>query len=149
MASNLVAEASPDSDAAADAKGSGRVIIDGSPGTGCPVIASITGARYAVVVTEPTVSGLHDLERILQLTRHFGVETGVIINKADLNRDMAQKISAAATRAGAGILGSIPYEKAFTEAQIQKKTVLEYGDAKAKDAIVSIWEEIEGTLAQG
>jgi MinD superfamily P-loop ATPase len=147
MASNLVAESLAGRDDSAHVTGSGQVIIDGSPGTGCPVIASITGARYAVVVTEPTVSGLHDLERILQLTQHFGVETGVIINKADLNRDMAQNISEAARQAGAGTLGSIPYEKAFTKAQIQKKTVLEYGASKAADVIVAIWEKIEDKLA--
>lgn len=148
MASDMAAEDLATSDVSANVGGPGQVIIDGSPGTGCPVIASLTGARYAVVVTEPTVSGLHDLERIMQLTKHFGVATGVIVNKADLNRDIAKKISEAAMRAGAEILGNIPYERAFTEAQIQKKTLLEYSESKAASAVVSIWEKIQGELAE-
>ena len=122
--------------------GSGRtgpVVMDGSPGTGCPVIASITGARYAIVVTEPTVSGLHDLERILDLTRHFRVEAGVIVNKADLNEAMAQKISELAGRMGAAMLGEIPYDKGFTEAQIQGQTLLEYADCAAEQLVRSVW----------
>ena len=119
-----------------------HVLIDGSPGTGCPVIASVTGARYAVVVTEPTVSGLHDLQRILDLTRHFRVQTGVIVNKADLNSDMARKIGVAAERAGAELLGRIPYDQKFTEAQIQRKTLLEYDDGEAAQAVAAIWERI-------
>ena len=80
LASNLGREtASPAARPASDE----HVLIDGSPGTGCPVIASVSGARYAVIVTEPTVSGLHDMERILDLTRHFQVQSGVIVNKAD------------------------------------------------------------------
>ena len=119
-----------------------HVLIDGSPGTGCPVIASVTGARYAVVVTEPTVSGLHDLQRILDLTRHFRVQTGVIVNKADLNSDMARKIGVAAERTGAELLGRIPYDQKFTEAQIQRKTLLEYDDGEAAQAVAAIWERI-------
>jgi len=129
-------------DLSAESRCTGPVVMDGSPGTGCPVIASITGARYAVVVTEPTVSGLHDLERILDLTRHFRVETGVIVNKADLNKDMAQRISLTAKRKGAHMLGEIPYENGFTEAQIQRKTLMEYGECKAAETIASIWSEI-------
>lgn len=147
LANSLIVESLAMSGGSSNIGSQNQVIIDGSPGTGCPVIASITGARYAVIVTEPTVSGIHDLERILQLTKYFHVESGVIINKADLNRNISDKISDTARQAGAIILGSIPYEEAFTEAQIQKKTVLEYGDSKATGAIVSIWEKIEGNLA--
>jgi len=118
------------------------VLIDGSPGTGCPVIASVTGAHRAVVVTEPTVSGLHDLERILDLTRHFRVPTGVITNKADINREMTDRIRAAAEEAGAVVLGEIPYDNRFTEAQIQRQTLLEYADCDAARLVASIWEDI-------
>jgi len=131
----------------ADSPAAARVLIDGSPGTGCSVIASVTGARYAVIVTEPTVSGLHDLERILDLTRHFRVQTGVIVNKADLNDDMAERIRAAAGRARADLLGRIPYEKAFTEAQIERKTLLEYSDCEAARALRDIWETVVGNTA--
>lgn len=122
------------------------VVMDGAPGTGCPVIASITGVRFAVVVTEPTVSGLHDLQRILDLTRHFRVQTGVIVNKADLNEDMTEKICAACEQAGAEVLGRIPYERGFTKAQIHRKTLLEYEDCEAGRLVASIWERIRNHI---
>ncbi len=134
---------------AEDNTGKSHVLIDGSPGMGCPVIASISGARYAVVVTEPTVSGLHDLERILALTRHFGVATGVIVNKADINHDMAARIRAATLDAKAEFLGNIPYERKFTEAQIQRQTLLEYGGGEAAKTIASIWMWLELTQLTG
>jgi len=118
------------------------VVMDGSPGTGCPVIASVTGTRYAIVVTEPTVSGLHDLTRILDLTRHFRVEAGVIVNKADLNHEMTARISEEARRMGAEVLGKIPYEKGVTEAQIHGQTLLEYADSETTRTIASIWEQV-------
>jgi len=127
----------------------GEVVqIDGSPGTGCPVIASVSGARYAVIVTEPTVSGLHDLQRILDLTRHFRVQCGVIVNKADLNQDMTRQIAAVAEEAGAGLLGTIPYDKAFTEAQIQRRTLLEYADSETTEAVKSIFDKITDDIAR-
>jgi len=125
-----------------------RVHIDGSPGTGCPVIASIGGARYAVIVTEPTVSGEHDLKRILDLTRHFRVPSGVIVNKSDLNTDMAERIVAVARDAGAAVLGRIPYEDAFTGAQINRMTLLEYAaDCPAAVRISQIWRTIQAAIS--
>jgi len=121
---------------------SSHVLIDGSPGTGCPVIASVSGARYAVIVAEPTVSGLHDLVRVLDLTRHFGVPSGVIVNKSDLNDEMTAKIEEAAREAGAKMLGAIPYDTAFTEAQIRRQTLLEHGTGAAADAVRSAWKTI-------
>jgi len=112
------------------------------------VIASITGARYAVVVTEPTVSGLHDLQRILDLTRHFRVGTGVIVNKADLNNTMTEKICVAAAQAGAEVLGTIPYEEKFTKAQVQRKTLLEYDEGAAAQATRAIWDTIRQHIAE-
>jgi MinD superfamily P-loop ATPase len=126
--------------AAADAEA--HVLIDGSPGTGCPVIASVSGARYAVIVAEPTVSGLHDLLRVLDLTRHFGVPSGVLVNKADLNEDMTARIGDAAVEAAAEMLGTIPYDNAFTHAQIERRTLLEHGDGPAADAVRAAWAQI-------
>jgi len=133
---------------AAAAAGESLVQIDGSPGTGCPVIASVSGAKYAVIVTEPTVSGLHDLRRILDLTRHFQVPSGVIVNKADLNSEMTEKINSAARQAGAGLLGNIPYDGDFTQAQIQRKTLLEYADGETSQAVRSIFRKIMETVAE-
>ena len=119
-----------------------NVLIDGSPGTGCPVIASVSGARYAVIVTEPTVSGLHDLMRVLDLARHFRVPAGVIVNKADLNDDMTRRIEDASREAGAEFIGTTPYDNAFTKAQIRRQTLLEYGNTPAAQAVRSAWEKI-------
>lgn len=126
----------------ADEDASSHVMIDGSPGTGCPVIASVSGARYAVIVTEPTVSGLHDLLRVLDLTRHFRVLSGVVVNKADLNYEITEAIRQAALDAEVKMLGIVPYDNAFTSAQIQRQTLLEYGDGAAAQAVRSIWQEI-------
>jgi len=123
-------------------EGSSHVMIDGSPGTGCPVIASVSGVRYAVIVAEPTVSGLHDLLRVLDLTHHFRVPSGVIVNKADLNDDMTRRIEEAARKADAALLGTIPYDNAFTEAQIQRKTLLEHGTGSAGEAVRSVWRTV-------
>lgn len=129
-------------DLAVESGHTNSVVIDGSPGTGCPVIASLSGARYAIIVTEPTVSSLHDLERILDLTRHFRVEAGVIVNKADLNDDMADKITEKARQMGAELLGKIPYDQGFTNAQIERHTLLEYSDSDAARAIAAVWKQI-------
>ena len=146
FASDLAQEAANKPGDSGGARRFDKVLIDGAPGTGCPVIASISGARYAVVVTEPTVSGLHDFERILDLTRHFGIETSVIVNKSDLNNDMTERISAAAREAGVAVLGTIPYDQEFTDAQIQRKTLLEYADGRTARMVVNIWEEICSAL---
>ena len=129
-------------DLSAESGQAGPVVMDGSPGTGCPVIASITGARYAVVVTEPTVSGLHDLERVLDLTCHFRVETGVVVNKADLNAEMTERIQAVVQERGVEFLGTLSYEIRFTAAQIERKTLLEYEACAMGDRIREIWEGV-------
>lgn len=120
----------------------GKVIIDGSPGTGCPVIASLTGAAYALIVTEPTVSGVHDLKRILDLTRHFGVSSGVVINKCDLNREMAQEIVSVSEEYQAEIVGEIPYDRVVTDAQMEGLSVVEFSDGAVTVAITKIWDKL-------
>lgn len=101
-------------------------LIDGSPGTGCPVIASLTAADYALIVTEPTVSGLHDMKRVFELVKYFGMKAGVVINKFDINREMATRIEETSAEAGIKILGFIPYDEVMTEAQIKEQSVIEY-----------------------
>ncbi len=127
---------------AAEAGEGKLVVIDGAPGTGCPVIASVTGARYAVIVTEPTVSGLHDLQRILELTRHFQVRSGVVVNKADLNSEMTDQIADAAQQAGADWLGTIQYDSAFTSAQIQRQTLLEHAEGETAETVRALWRAV-------
>jgi MinD superfamily P-loop ATPase len=123
------------------------VIIDGSPGIGCPVIASITGADLALIVTEPTLSGLHDLERVIDLTDHFGFETLVTINKWDLNQEMSAKIEDRARQRGAGVVGSVRYDRAVTQAQIGRQAIVEATDQGAAEDIKQIWSQITARLS--
>jgi len=129
-------------DIQAEKAGLGQAIIDGSPGTGCPVIASITGADYALVVTEPTVSGIHDLKRILDVIRFFKVPSGVIVNKSDLNLEKAEEIRSLIKENCSDFLGMIPYDKQITEAQVKGISVVEYTDSEISQIIRQIWEKI-------
>ncbi len=120
-----------------------EAIMDGAPGTGCPVISSITGADYALAVTEPTVSGVHDLERVLQVIEHFGVKSGIVVNKYDLNEELTQKIRELAGKYNSEFIGVIPYSKEVTEAQMQKLSVVEYTDTPLTESIKEIWKKID------
>jgi MinD superfamily P-loop ATPase len=115
------------------------VIVDGPPGIGCPVIASITGAPQVLIVTEPTVSGEHDLERVMGLARHFQIPSLVCVNKWDINEEMTIRIEQKARDLGAGIAGRIRYDQAVTRAQILQKTIVETDAASAQD-IRQIWD---------
>lgn len=117
------------------------IIVDGPPGIGCPVIASVTGASLVVAITEPTVSGDHDLERVLSLTRHFQIPTVVCINKWDINPAMTEIIEKKAILSGAGVAGRIRYDEGVTKAQLERKTIMETHSACMQD-IRQIWENI-------
>ncbi|ACD95404.1 ATP-binding protein [Trichlorobacter lovleyi] len=121
------------------------IISDGPPGIGCPVIASLSGVSLAVVITEPTVSGLHDLQRLLALARHFSVPTAVCVNKWDINPQQTERIEAAAEAAGAAILGRIRYDRSVTQAQLQQKAVVEL-EAAAGDDIRVVWKQVTELL---
>lgn len=118
------------------------VIVDGPPGIGCPVIASITGVDLVIAVTEPTLSAISDLERVLNLARHFKIEPVVLINKYDLNSENTEKITSFCEREKIGIVGKIPFDNAFTKAMLQGKTVMEDGNSALANIILSIWERI-------
>jgi MinD superfamily P-loop ATPase len=120
-----------------------RAVIDGSPGTGCPVIASITGAKYVLIVTEPTVSGVHDLKRILDVVKFFKVPSGVIVNKSDLNLDKTEEIRFITKEKGSDYIGTVPYDKQITEAQVHGLSTIEFSDSIASRAIRSIWERVK------
>jgi MinD superfamily P-loop ATPase len=119
-----------------------KELIDGSPGTGCPVIASLTGADYALVVTEPTVSGVHDMRRILEVTKHFGIPSGIVVNKYDLNTDMTGKIEKLSSEYKVEFLGKVPYDKIVTEAQMKKLSVVEFARGPVTESIEQIWKKI-------
>jgi MinD superfamily P-loop ATPase len=122
------------------------VLIDGAPGIGCPVIASITGADLVLVVTEPTLSGLHDLQRVSDLTKHFGIETLVCVNKWDLNEDLASTIEARAGERGLRVAGKVRYARAVTEAQIKKQSVVEYAKNGVATDIRQLWAGVLDVL---
>ena len=123
----------------ADENNCDYVIIDGPPGIGCPVIASMTGVNYVIIVTEPTLSGLHDMERVIELANHFSVDTYICINKYDINNEITEKIKIFAQNKSIPIIGQIPYVKDVTAAQINEQTVIEYSDNPAGQAIKSMW----------
>jgi len=124
----------------AEKQGRDLMIVDGSPGIGCPVIASITGADVVLIVTEPTLSGKHDLERVASLAANFGIPTLVCINKADVNPEMAREIADRARQRGMKVVGEIPYDEAFTKAQIMKATLTEY-------TVKALWRQVTYALA--
>jgi MinD superfamily P-loop ATPase len=123
------------------------VIVDGPPGIGCPVIASIGGATAVLVVTEPTISGLHDMERVIKVADHFSVPTMICINKFDINRGMSEKIEEFANKSGMEIVGKIPYDPIVTKAQIEGKSIVEFRDTPASNEMKSMWERIKDKLA--
>ncbi|MBI5116573.1 4Fe-4S binding protein [Candidatus Poribacteria bacterium] len=118
------------------------IIIDGPPGIGCPVIASVTGTDLVLVVTEPTLSGVHDLERVRQLASHFRTRTVACINKCDLNPKMTAHIEEHCEETGMEVVGRIRYDKSVTLAQIAKTSVVEYSDSPISLEIRQMWEHI-------
>ncbi|NQE05967.1 Heterodisulfide reductase subunit A-like protein [ANME-1 cluster archaeon GoMg1] len=119
------------------------ILIDGAPGIGCPVIASLTGVDLALVVTEPTMSGLHDLERILDVTSHFGIGSVVCINKYDINEENSRRITEFCRQRGIEVVGNIPYDSVVTEAMVAGKPVIEFLEGRVSDAIKNVWEGIK------
>ncbi len=120
------------------------IISDGPPGIGCPVISSITGTDLAVIVTEPTLSGKHDLERVLKLVKHFQIPAKVIINKRDLCESISDEIADLAESHGAEIIGRIPYSPVFNQAQNAGKPVVLFAPESRESVLIrEIWEKIE------
>lgn len=124
------------------------LLIDGSPGIGCPVIASITGADLVLAVTEPTLSGQHDLARVAELTRHFGIPTLVSVNKWDLNEQVAGEIETDAAARGIRTVARVRYDPAVTEAQIRGKSVVEHASDGAAADIRRLWEDVSRVLSE-
>ena len=130
----------------AQAEGYNLIIIDGPPGIGCPVIASITGTTHVLIVTEPTISGMHDLERIIEVTQHFKIPTSVCINKCDISESNTQAIHSLCNAYGVEVIGKIPLDTDFVKAQIAGQTIIEFSNGKASKAIQSLWTKIENKL---
>jgi MinD superfamily P-loop ATPase len=131
----------------AEERGLGLVIVDGAPGIGCPVIASLTGADAVLLVTEPTVSGRHDLGRVVQVVKQFRLPFAVCVNKADLNPEMTQRIRAEAGDAGAVFVVTVDYDPDVTRAQVQGVDIITHGGRAAAE-IEHLWEDV-GELLDG
>ena len=131
----------------AERTGADRLLVDGPPGIGCPTSAALTGADAALLVTEPSLSGLHDLARILEMTRHFDIPSMVCINKYDLSPQVGQRIEEHCRENGISVVGRIPYEPQVNEAQAAGLSLIEYApESKAAGEIRAIWQRIERNL---
>jgi MinD superfamily P-loop ATPase len=118
-------------------------LIDGPPGIGCPVTASLTGVNLVLAITEPTLSGIHDLERILTLSDHFKIPSLVCINKFDLNLENSAHITSYCSKNGSRLIGQVPYEPRVVEALVQRKTVMDYPCNEVQGIVQRMWEEVE------
>jgi len=127
----------------ADGNGLQTIILDGPPGIGCPVISTITGVDKVVVVTEPTISGLHDMQRTIEIVQKFNLPAFVIINKYDLNSSMSKQIEEWCKQNGIIIAGQLPFDRQITEAMVQAKSITEFNpDLDISKKIKVIWNKI-------
>jgi len=131
---------------AAQENGQDLVIIDGPPGIGCPVIASLTGCDLVFVITEPTPSGLHDLQRVTELAHHFKIPVLSAVNKADLDDEMTEKIEKYCEENNIRTLGRIPFDPAFVKSMINKVSIVEYSSGAGAMAVRNIWQKVNYQL---
>jgi MinD superfamily P-loop ATPase len=125
------------------------LIIDGPPGIGCPVIASLAGADFALIVTEPTLSGIHDLKRVIELASFFRIDAQVIINKWDLNSVNSNKIEKICLDRDIEIIGRIRFSREVYESLVNLQPIVEYNQGGIADEIRSIWKKLERSLCMG
>ena len=131
----------------AEEKNLDLLLTDGPPGIGCPVIASLGGATAVLIVTEPTVSGRHDMERVAELAAFFRVPAMVCVNKFDINPDQGRAMEDFARERQIRVMGRIPFDPVFTRAMVQGKTIFEYDShSEAAGAVKKIWEDLAQSL---
>ena len=130
------------------AKEEGRdlILCDGAPGIGCPVISSLSGTDLAAIVTEPTPSGLHDLQRVAELCSHFKIKVAVIINKFDLNLEQTAGIEEYCRSKGYELAGNLPHDDMVTEAMVQRKVITEIKGSSMDSMVRQTWDKILGML---
>ncbi len=138
----LVAEVKKRAKAKAEETGVELIIADGSPGIGCPVVSSLSGADYIVIVTEPTVSGIHDLKRLFELIKKFNISAGCIINKFDLNLNKTASLRDYCREQSIDLIAEVPYDMSFPEALNNLKTPYEYCSEEIRDIIKNSWSKI-------
>ena len=123
------------------------ILVDGAPGIGCPVISSITGADAVMVVTEPTLSGIHDMKRVVDLAAHFDIPVFVCINKYDLNPELAAQVESFCRERDLKLTGKVSYDPVVTKAMVQGRTVVEYSSGSVAREIEKMWRRIGYYLA--
>lgn len=123
------------------------VIVDGAPGIGCPVVSSLAGAKYVLLVTEPTQSAFHDLNRLVELLKKFRLKAGCILNKSDINTDIADKLRSYLQTNSIPLLAELPYDETFTKTMVDMRTMAE-ASAAWHNRFVGIWETIKTNLTQ-
>ncbi len=143
----LVSRLKTEARAIAAERGLGLIIADGSPGIGCPVIASLAGANAALIVTEPTVSGIHDMRRVAELAGRFRIKTFACVNRCDVNEENTAAVRALCGTGGPVYAGDIPTDRDFTRAQIAGKSLVEFSDGPAARAVKSLWERVSDGIA--
>lgn len=119
------------------------VLVDGSPGIGCPVVSSLSGADFVVLVTEPTVSGIHDLKRVYELVNKFKIKAGCIINKSDLNLQISDEIERYLKKENIIHISNLPYDETFTMAMTNGQTIVEYNDNSLKALLTESWNKVK------
>lgn len=130
----------------AEEQGLDLMIIDGPPGIGCPVIAATSGTDAVIIVTEPTVSGAHDLERLATLVKHFKIPVMLCINKFDINQDVSKTLEAYCLGEGFTFLGKIPYDPVFTKAMIAEQTIIEFSGEGPSEIVRTMWGKVQAAL---
>ncbi|MEJ2545609.1 MAG: ATP-binding protein, partial [Calditrichaceae bacterium] len=142
----LVAKVKNEAKALAEKNQKNMIIVDGSPGVGCPVVSSLSGADFVIFVTEPTVSGLHDLKRVHQLVKKFQIRSGCIINKYDLNTEINNEIEKYLESEDIKLLAKIPYDESFTEAMTMAKTIVEYKSNNLSEILKASWNTLKEAI---
>ncbi len=142
----LVAKVKNTAKKLADIHNKDYVLVDGSPGVGCPVVSSLSGADFVLLVTEPTVSGFHDLKRVYKLVRNFNIKAGCIINKYDLNHKITHEIEEYMKDEKISYIAKLPYDEAFTEAMTRAQTIVEYSENDLKKILIQSWDKIQNLV---
>lgn len=122
------------------------IVVDGSPGIGCPVVSSLSGANFVVLVTEPSISGLHDLKRVYELVKKFKIKAGCIINKFDINKKVTEEIIEFLKEEDIVHISNLIYDESFTKAMTIGKTIVEYNNSNLTKVLIESWDKIKGEI---
>lgn len=139
----LVAKVKEEAKKIATENNNDYIIVDGSPGIGCPVVSSLSGANFVVLVTEPSAAGLHDLKRVYELVKKFHIKAGCIINKADINKQKAEEVKSFLKEEKIEYIVDFPYDIDFTKAMVKGETIVEYDNGNLKNLVVESWNKIK------